>query len=870
MHKFTLVQFADSIYSLTSITAEYAVLYLDTVQGLLQEEVDTKGEYLADFLIEVSHVTDFIVSKLEEQTNSPEFELITFGYVLVNITELQMQGISHVTCRPGQTVGCSLSAIKAVPLVNATEEYLLRTLLLIVSSPTTSEITLAGANMSAIATEIPLYAVTSRPRICSILSIPALHDDALTTMPITSKVYIFVLSSRTNMYGFLDEDTDLNAGTVRSFARDFEGRMLEIFKEINLFIEAKYNPSNQPPSKQDPAETGFNVTSKIESETDGGAFTITLASLQICTTYIQDVSGGFAYQIQTEGTDTLLVNTSPNTTHASFANQTLSLVLYPPIGPMEINVLCESCMQTADIVFLADSSGSVGTLNFIKILVFMTSLVDRLDIGPDRVRIGLVTFGLGTQFQFHLDTYNTSSNITNAIDQVTYDRGSSTETHLGLQYVRLNMFPPETARHGVQKLLIVITDGKSSDATATVQEANAVRAAGIEIVVVAIGLANLTEVNNIADDPDEFHTFATENFDDLNYLSSQVIDKLCKGMWHNASSQGQFNLLSGYLMDESTMTWKKSPALQLKSMEQNAAVFKSNFFGSFGFDLFGDTPELIRFDEVFTNFDEKIAENPYVLAVNCVLLGALIVGSVILRRFDKKDENQWQYKPLDDNPDNADNVYFISVHTGLWSPSVFMSTPYIILDGSCGTSGVRALKAGAFQNILRWKYSNFAMNTYQTLGPLVSIKIWHDDQSARLHIDKILIADGYTGRRYVFLCDQWLASDRSDGCTYRTLYPAEKELLDGKTLFESVTRFNFFDEYLWLSLFGRPSFSRFTRVQRLYCVSSLLSLSMLGSAMWFNSGNERPSYGVKLGFFELNYKQIYVGIMSALMSFPAA
>lgn len=122
----------------------------------------------------------------------------------------------------------------------------------------------------------------------------------------------------------------------------------------------------------------------------------------------------------------------------------------------------------------------------------------------------------------------------------------------------------------------------------------------------------------------------------------------------------------------------------------------------------------------------------------------------------------------------------------------------------------------------------------------------------------------------MFLCDQWLASDRSDGCTYRTLYPAEDELQDGKTLFKSVTRFNFFDEYLWLSMFGRPSFSRFNRVQRLYCISALLSLSMLGSAMWFNTGSDKPSYGVKLGFFELNYKQIYVGVMSSLISFPAA
>ncbi|XP_069134390.1 polycystin-1-like protein 2 [Argopecten irradians] len=863
-----LIHLAQTIYSLPEMTTVEAVSYLTNVQSLLQTDVNLKGEFLADFLIEVSHITDFIVSKLEERTDNPENDLVDIGSWLVNITELQMKGISHVTCRPGQTVGCTLSGIKAVPLVNATEECLLRILLLIVSSPTISEVTISGHNMSAIATQVPMYAVTTRPRICNILSIPALNDDATTIMPLSSNVYIFVLSSRTNMYAFLDENTDLNAGTVRSFARDFEGRILEIFQEINLFIEAMYNPSNQDPNGPRNNDD-FNVTSNFQSDTDGGAFTITLATLQMCTTHVNDPASGIAYQIKTQGLDDLLQDTSPNTTHVTFVDQTLTLVLIPPINPMEINVLCESCMQKADIVFLADSSGSVGALNFVKILVFMSSLVRRLDIGPDRVRIGLVTFGHGAQFQFHLDTYNTTDNITNAIDEVVYDQGSFTQTHLGLEYVRLNMFTPEITRDGVQKLLIVITDGKSTDTNTTIDEANALRATGVEIVAVAIGLADLSEVNGIADDPDEFHSFVSDSFDDLYYMSTKVIDTFCKGAWNNASSQGQFNLLSGYLMDE-TMTWKKSPALQLKSMEQNAAVFKSNFFGSFGFDLFGDSPELIRFDEVFTNFDQKIADNPYVLAVNCGLIAALIVGSVILRRFDKKDENQWQYKPLDDNPDDGDNIYFVSIHTGLWSQSFFMSTVYIIIEGSCGTTGVRALKAGPIQNLFRWKYSNFALETQGTLGPPISVKIWHDDPSARLHIDKILIADGYTGRRYVFLCDQWLAADRSDGCLHRTLYPAGEELRDGKTLFESVTRFNFFDEYLWLSLFGRPSFSRFSRVQRLYCISSLLSLSMLASAMWFNSENDKPSYGVKLGFFELNYKQIYVGLMSALISFPAA
>jgi len=76
---------------------------------------------------------------------------------------------------------------------------------------------------------------------------------------------------------------------------------------------------------------------------------------------------------------------------------------------------------------------------------------------------------------------------------------------------------------------------------------------------------------------------------------------------------------------------------QLKAVDENSVIFKSSFFGTFGFDIFAKPPETIDFNEVFTNIDQKILDTPHVLALNCVLIGCLLVGSVILRQFDKKD-----------------------------------------------------------------------------------------------------------------------------------------------------------------------------------------------------------------------------------------
>jgi hypothetical protein len=49
-------------------------------------------------------------------------------------------------------------------------------------------------------------------------------------------------------------------------------------------------------------------------------------------------------------------------------------------------------------------------------------------------------------------------------------------------------------------------------------------------------------------------------------------------------------------------------------------------------------PETIDFDDVFIDFDDKIAENPYVIAMNGILLAALVVGTVIMRRLDIEDK----------------------------------------------------------------------------------------------------------------------------------------------------------------------------------------------------------------------------------------
>lgn len=87
------------------------------------------------------------------------------------------------------------------------------------------------------------------------------------------------------------------------------------------------------------------------------------------------------------------------------------------------------------------------------------------------------------------------------------------------------------------------------------------------------------------------------------------------------------------------------------------------------------------------------------------------------------------------------------------------------------------------------------------------------------------------------------------------------------------SRRGLFDDHLWFSLSLRPNASKFTRVQRLWCIVALLFLSMVASAMWFD-GNPSISTEdtnqmqmVQIGPFTLSYRMLYVGLMSSLLMF---
>uniref|UniRef100_A0A8C4YQR2 Collagen type VI alpha 6 chain n=1 Tax=Gopherus evgoodei TaxID=1825980 RepID=A0A8C4YQR2_9SAUR len=183
----------------------------------------------------------------------------------------------------------------------------------------------------------------------------------------------------------------------------------------------------------------------------------------------------------------------------------------------------ERCqVGVSDIMFLVDSSGSIGPENFSKMKNFMRELVNKSDISRDRVQVGVVQFSDIKKEEFQLNQYSSKSDIFSAIDKMSLI-GETTLTGGALTFVADYFRPPKGARPAVRKILILITDGEARDAVES--PAKALRDQGVVIYSVGVFNANKTQLEEISGKHEL--VFYIENFDILKHIEDEIIFGIC-------------------------------------------------------------------------------------------------------------------------------------------------------------------------------------------------------------------------------------------------------------------------------------------------------------------------------------------------------
>ncbi|XP_005863660.1 PREDICTED: collagen alpha-5(VI) chain [Myotis brandtii] len=181
---------------------------------------------------------------------------------------------------------------------------------------------------------------------------------------------------------------------------------------------------------------------------------------------------------------------------------------------------CED--MKADIMFLVDSSGSIGEENFETMKTFMRNVSANIQIGPDKTQIGVVQFSTQTKEEFQLNKYFTQKEISDAIDRMSLI-GQNTLMGGALTFVDEYFTLPKGARLGVKKFLILITDGVAQDDVT--KPAKALRDKGVIIICVGVYGANRIQLEEISGDGSL--VFHVEKFDHLKAIESKLLSQVC-------------------------------------------------------------------------------------------------------------------------------------------------------------------------------------------------------------------------------------------------------------------------------------------------------------------------------------------------------
>ena len=158
------------------------------------------------------------------------------------------------------------------------------------------------------------------------------------------------------------------------------------------------------------------------------------------------------------------------------------------------------------------------------------------------------------------------------------------------------------------------------------------------------------------------------------------------------------------------------------------------------------------------------------------------------------------------------------------------------------------------------------------LGKLISVQIGHDvsGDDPSWYLNEILIIEHQTEKQWVFRCYCWLALERDDGNTTRVFYTDDNKKDDEfKRTFSSLRKNGFSDDHLWLSVISKQPRNHFTRVQRASCCWCLLMLSMVTSAMFYETENTNQPK-IKIGPFSFTPSQLIIALESAIIVLPAS
>ncbi|KAB1278467.1 Collagen alpha-3 chain [Camelus dromedarius] len=177
----------------------------------------------------------------------------------------------------------------------------------------------------------------------------------------------------------------------------------------------------------------------------------------------------------------------------------------------------------ADIIFLVDSSWSIGKEHFQLVREFLYDVIKSLAVGENDFRFALVQFNGNPHTEFLLNTYRTKQEVLSHVSNMSYTGGSN-QTGQGLKRVMQNHLSEAAgsrASAGVPQVVVVLTSGHSEDGLAL--PSAELKSADVNVFAVGVEDADEGALKEIASEPLDMHVFNLENFTSLHDIVGTLV-----------------------------------------------------------------------------------------------------------------------------------------------------------------------------------------------------------------------------------------------------------------------------------------------------------------------------------------------------------
>ncbi|XP_077011655.1 collagen alpha-3(VI) chain [Tamandua tetradactyla] len=194
-----------------------------------------------------------------------------------------------------------------------------------------------------------------------------------------------------------------------------------------------------------------------------------------------------------------------------------------PVTPAQQQAADVKNGAAADIIFLVDSTWSIGKEHFQLVREFLYDVIKSLAVGENDFRFALVQFNGNPHTEFRLNTYGTTQEVLSHISNMPYI-GDRNQTGKGLEYVtqsHLTKAAGSRAGDGVPQVIIVLTYGHSEDSRAL--PSARLKSADVNVFAIGVEDADNGALKEIASEPLNEHVFNLENFTSLHDIVGNLV-----------------------------------------------------------------------------------------------------------------------------------------------------------------------------------------------------------------------------------------------------------------------------------------------------------------------------------------------------------